>query len=555
MAYFKLDPAFLKEHSDVAWTQDPLERDKRQKGIFLKDVLPIILKQGDNGYGYLKELVWKNAWLQPLLGTDMRLSGLRPEESTLEGLEIESIVEHLSKNPFDSTLVMADFVRLCRCWIFDSQVMEREDASWYYAIGKANSLDREITSFSQNLSLRNAIRAKYQNDIETIERIHQDNGRDIRPGVRTFGEEVPSEFIKAIMEAKVEVQAVVWGDILKKLDGPSRAKQEDSIWNACRAVSRDDRWEKLKDEVREICVKSGSPIPHDDPLENIAELRKHLDRHHNYYTTIYELNKQLEFQQRIITNVSFRHLLESLPGPNKDKKRGGDRERWDRFWGSAIQLAEFEKDRDLDETNREFEEAWKRERKDVKRQEKEVQEHHGHAGSAPKHLNGHSKFKEKAAETLSMANERCITGGMEAYGESEAANSRDTVIDDKKKQKMEGKKNTMEENLSEAGAHIISKSEAEEARLNSIRKRSPLVALLQKFPSKDSVKNEGYSLYSRFSENIHQYRERAYHINESQWDTLPYHLLNAMRPVHYNKVTGKEDWAAEKKRYVLDIFV
>ncbi|CAG8979658.1 hypothetical protein HYALB_00013499 [Hymenoscyphus albidus] len=555
MAYFKLDPAFLKEHSDVAWIQDPLERDKRQKAIFLKDVLPIILSQGDNGYAYLKELLWQNAWLQPLLGTGMRLSGLRSGESTFEGLEIESIVKHLSKNPFDSTLVMADFVILCRCWIFDLQIMEREDASWYHAIGKANLLDSAIISFSQKPRLRNAIRAKYQNDIETIEQIHQEDGRDIRPGFRNFGEEVPSKFIKAIMEAQFVVQAIVRGDILKRLDGWTRAKQEEAIWNAYRAVSRDIRWERLKDQVREICVKSGSPIPHDDPLENIAELRKHLDRHHDYYRTISKLNKELEIQQRMITNLSFRHLLESLPGPNKDKKRGGDREGWDRFWDSAIQLAEFEKDRDLDETNREFEEAWKKERKDAKKQQKEVQNHHGHAGSGRKHLDGHNEFKEKAAEKLSRANETCIKGGIEAEGDSEAANSRDTMIDDKKKHKKEGKKNTMEENLREAEAEIDSKSAAEEARLNSKRERSPLVALLQKFPSKDSVKNEGYSLFSRFSENIHQYRQSVYHLNELQWDALPYHLLDAMRPVHYNESTGKEDWAAEKKRYVSDIFV
>lgn len=369
-----------------------------------------------------------------------------------------------------------------------------------------------------------------------------------------------------------QLQAAAWIAIIcfDLREGEER-EFEKVIWHSYNHFSRHNSWEVHKNQIREICLKSGSPIPHDEPLENVAELRRHLAHRNDYYKTIAKLNKDLDIQQRIITNLSFRHLLESLPGPKKDSKQD-DKSHWDRFWGQAFQIAEFEKGRLEDETNEQFEEAWRMKRIELKKIKEAAAEapKEAAAGAQRPRKGGFPEGTEERTGRWKVDEEEPgeevkvddQIGEIPAVGTrtAESKNDKELLGAEKPVKKLAEKKEKgqkaaqNEARRKEIEAQKAELDIAEKKRLDSIRIKSPLVAVLQQFHRGDVVYNEGFALYSKLSENIHRHRQRPYDINESQWDALPYCLLDAMRPTHSRKDNGNDDWTAEKKRYVIDKF-
>lgn len=133
-------------------------------------------------------------------------------------------------------------------------------------------------------------------------------------------------------------KSACWQHILVMgLSAEQYVKLQDEVWECYKFGFRTmPEWNIFKNQIRTICLSMGSPRPHDEPLDNISELRLHLSHHNDLYETIQKLNDKIETQQRIITNLSFRHLLEHLSPINGNKSEA---ERWDDFWKKACAQA------------------------------------------------------------------------------------------------------------------------------------------------------------------------------------------------------------------------
>jgi hypothetical protein len=103
----------------------------------------------------------------------------------------------------------------------------------------------------------------------------------------------------------------------------------------CKSTINDPVWRSLRHGVRSLCLAAGSPIAHDDPFENILELRKTISRQLVYtvdlHNKISELNGQIIRQQRMITALAFRSVLENL---SKTSKGSQPTDKWKHFWQS-----------------------------------------------------------------------------------------------------------------------------------------------------------------------------------------------------------------------------
>ena len=117
-------------------------------------------------------------------------------------------------------------------------------------------------------------------------------------------------------------------------------------------LDRDQFWKLLRDRIATFCLQRGSPSAGDDPLENIRALRIHLSSQGSHSAEaalraeIESLKETCRTQQRIITNLTFRHTLEVLPGPKPTNAKGNPvvsstdhwRNFWTNGWNNAIAL-------------------------------------------------------------------------------------------------------------------------------------------------------------------------------------------------------------------------
>jgi hypothetical protein len=160
---------------------------------------------------------------------------------------------------------------------------------------------------------------------------------------------------EAAQELRTVYESTYWTHVLSiGFDAGLFSRLEAHVWNCYNSGFRMiPEWNIFKNQIRAICLSLGSPHPHEEPLDNISELRLHLSHHNDLYTTIQKLNDKMEIQQRIITNLSFRHLLEHLTP--KDSKNRGEAERWDNFWKKACSkaVADYENPPSEGETNAE----------------------------------------------------------------------------------------------------------------------------------------------------------------------------------------------------------
>lgn len=120
-----------------------------------------------------------------------------------------------------------------------------------------------------------------------------------------------------------------------------------SLWNSLqKAVEARDfhtDYQAISSKVANFCLLAGSPSIVHDPLRDVQHLREHLSsdqsaiREAELRREIEELRKATQTQQRIITNLTFRHLLENLPLPTG--KSVSSTARWTSFFKHALKNA------------------------------------------------------------------------------------------------------------------------------------------------------------------------------------------------------------------------
>ena len=103
-------------------------------------------------------------------------------------------------------------------------------------------------------------------------------------------------------------------------------------------------WQGLCQRVTSFCLSVGCPVVDlHDPIGTVNNLRQHKAsqmssiRERALQDQINRLEATSARQQRIITNLTFRHVLETLPGPRP--KYTSSTKHWQTFWTNAIQNA------------------------------------------------------------------------------------------------------------------------------------------------------------------------------------------------------------------------
>jgi len=102
--------------------------------------------------------------------------------------------------------------------------------------------------------------------------------------------------------------------------------------------------------IGQFCLRASSPSVSHDPLEDITNLRLHVlsrmsqSREAGLQAEVERLKDLCRTQHRIITNLTFRHTLEALPGPRLTDSRGNPTSsstaHWRQFWNNAWQNAQ-----------------------------------------------------------------------------------------------------------------------------------------------------------------------------------------------------------------------
>lgn len=126
-----------------------------------------------------------------------------------------------------------------------------------------------------------------------------------------------------------------------------------------RSVSYSREWRTFCEDIGRLCLRLGSPSVVYKPQEDIATLRHHLvtpktpsreselRELRELQAKVDEQKEQLFIQQRIITNLSFRHVLEALPGPKPTGKKGkpapSSTAQWQNFWEKTCKNAQTQK--------------------------------------------------------------------------------------------------------------------------------------------------------------------------------------------------------------------
>lgn len=101
-------------------------------------------------------------------------------------------------------------------------------------------------------------------------------------------------------------------------------------------------WAFLVTNFRLLCSHAGLAEIMFNPLQNIANLRKQVERWMIYagdlQQTIKKLEQEQRMHQRIIAALSFRHLLEYLPEPSRNGPPAYAKN-WQDFWDKAWEAA------------------------------------------------------------------------------------------------------------------------------------------------------------------------------------------------------------------------
>jgi hypothetical protein len=97
-------------------------------------------------------------------------------------------------------------------------------------------------------------------------------------------------------------------------------------------------------KIGDFCLKAGCPVIKYDPFDDIFALRQHLlsndsaRREAELHAELRELRDVNRAQQRIITNLAFRHVLEMLPASGA--KHPSATARWNAFFRMALKEAQ-----------------------------------------------------------------------------------------------------------------------------------------------------------------------------------------------------------------------
>ncbi|OAL25757.1 hypothetical protein AYO22_04746 [Fonsecaea multimorphosa] len=115
-------------------------------------------------------------------------------------------------------------------------------------------------------------------------------------------------------------------------------------------VCKTSTYQIFSTKVAEFCLEAGCPAVTRSPSEDIYSLRNHLfstdlaAREAELRKEIEELRSANRSQQRIITNLAFRHLLEMLP-PRDAKPGPSATAAWNAFFQHALKEAQMQLDR------------------------------------------------------------------------------------------------------------------------------------------------------------------------------------------------------------------
>ncbi|MCJ1403134.1 hypothetical protein MMC11_006357 [Xylographa trunciseda] len=290
------------------------------------------------------------------------------------------------------------------------------------------------------------------------------------------------------------------------------------IWNLYKSCLDDSaEWTILKSNIRSMCLVAGSPKAHEEPLDNITDLRNHLVPQLDLFARIDRLKDQLE-----------RRLLESIPGrTTANGKSKPDKDRWVDFWKSAIDRTKFEEQKEKNSSPGQLQpsggEALNAE---IATTARGVEGPQGDREAGWPAANADLGFSSRLGPLIQQHG---------SAFEPTATNS-DPFQDEDPVQVSDDTKTSQS-------------SEQGNSDSTRIRDNSPLVAVLERFPRDDQVKKAGETIYSLLGENIHQYHDLAYTVVETQWDSLPYALLSAMKPIPLMK-GGDIDWVAERNCFV-----
>lgn len=136
-------------------------------------------------------------------------------------------------------------------------------------------------------------------------------------------------------------------------------------WTSCYANSKaSSQWKQVIHKVGQFCLAAGSPeASNDDPFQSLQNLRDTLSRHFLYtadlHKRIFDLQTQINQQQRTITALAYRGILENIVTEENGR---GPVEKWKNFLkyriffdndkGNSKKLAE--KQGDLKNRNKEL---------------------------------------------------------------------------------------------------------------------------------------------------------------------------------------------------------
>lgn len=131
------------------------------------------------------------------------------------------------------------------------------------------------------------------------------------------------------------------GDKFDRFDDMTRVLWND-LQDCARLLPENEYYIAFALRVADFCLRAGCPAPKRDALGNTYALRAHLSRGSGIETElrkeIEELRRTTRKQQRIITNLSFRHLLEMLPPPSTGPATSTVR--WKSFFVGALLKAQ-----------------------------------------------------------------------------------------------------------------------------------------------------------------------------------------------------------------------
>ncbi|KIW29133.1 hypothetical protein, variant [Cladophialophora immunda] len=145
-------------------------------------------------------------------------------------------------------------------------------------------------------------------------------------------------------------------DAVKSLlhDVPISAHGLSSLWwqlvQSYSDFNKNPIYQTFSTKVAEFCLEAGCPAVTRSPSEDIYSLRNHLfstdsaAREAELRKEIDDLRSANRSQQRIITNLAFRHLLEMLP-PRDAKPGTSATAGWNAFFQSALKEAQRQLER------------------------------------------------------------------------------------------------------------------------------------------------------------------------------------------------------------------